>query len=103
MLILFRVVKTTGVQLSHKVWTTVEHSCTTEHIRSPSVMQQKTLVLNAESCLNEAVSKCVCVCLISWSTCTDARQCLDDHPLVLEGAGRGLQDGEKNLPEKHLR
>jgi len=36
-------------------------------------------------------------------TCTDACEGLDDHPLVFEGAGGGLQDGQEDLLEEHLR
>lgn len=38
-----------------------------------------------------------CIC-----TCTDACECLDDHPLVFKGTGGCLQDGQKDLPKKHL-
>ena len=49
-----------------------------------------------ETCVKPAGLFCL------HSTCTDAREGLNDHPLVLEGAGGRLQDGQKDLPEKHL-
>lgn len=46
------------------------------------------------------VSTCVFTCL--HLTCTDASECLDNHPLVLKGAGGSLQDGQEDLPKEHL-
>ena len=39
-----------------------------------------------------------CVCF----TCTYPCEGLNDHPLVFKGAGRCFQNGQENLPEKHL-
>lgn len=36
------------------------------------------------------------------STCTNASQCLDDHPFVLERACRCFQNSQENLSEEHL-